>query len=398
MNNKKIKIKKIEVDLTNHCNLKCNCCDHASNILPEKFNSVNEIIQDLDEITKHIEIEELLIAGGEPLLHKDILLFLREVNKRKDTYGKNVTLITNGLLLHKAPEEIWELINGIWISIYPNVKIKENYPNQFSDLAEKHNIWVWEKETDIFTKTFLNNKNTDNNLVDFIYKTCVRSHVLDCHVIRSGRYFKCTPAPFIGNRLEMNGKAFDNIKEDSIQIQDNPNLREDLKKYLSDTNALKACSYCLGGLGKEIKHAQITDPKISLKEDDSNILTSLNKNILTEIVKATKQKSKLKNAGNIIFANLKKLRNCDEFAKWDKLKEDNIGKVFSMNANLKDLESDDSTKKSILRKRKKGQTDQITAFRFVLRYCSVLTLIYNFSFLLTIFKKRAQQFTKDQNR
>ena len=374
----KVQVKKIEIDLTDHCNLKCNCCDHSSNILPEKFNSVEEILADLKTISGAIEIEEILIAGGEPLLHKDLIQLLEGIKNDCGDIGKNVVLITNGVLLRKAPEKLWELVDGIWISVYPGIKISQENPSQFSDLAKKYNVWVWKKISDSFTKTLLNNKNDNDDITDFVYKTCIRTHLLDCHVVRKGRYYKCPPAVFMRDRLKMKGISFENESEDSIQIQDNPNLRDELEQYLTSDKPLKACSYCLGGLGVDLKHYQSNNPEVILNEDDTDIINSIHEDLRKEVCKAVKKGNKLREAGNIILSKLRKSRDHKDFINFTELTKKNIGKVFTMDPRSLGSKKGNEAENADMATESEDSLHQIKAFNFVLKHSKLLTFIYNY--------------------
>jgi len=112
----------IEFNLTEHCNLRCAHCDHASSILPKEFADVESFTRDIEVLSAVLHAGEFKFAGGEPLLHPQLLDFLRAAKKIK--IADRLVLLTNGVLLHKAPDELWSLIDGMWISIYPGIKYR----------------------------------------------------------------------------------------------------------------------------------------------------------------------------------------------------------------------------------------------------------------------------------
>src|SRR5687768_11507768 len=92
----------IEFNLTEHCNLSCAHCDHSSLMLPKKFASLEQFTKDIEQLSKVMHAADFKFAGGEPLLHPDLLDFIRIA--RKNQIAERYVLITNGVLLHKAPD------------------------------------------------------------------------------------------------------------------------------------------------------------------------------------------------------------------------------------------------------------------------------------------------------
>ena len=54
----KLQTTAIEVNLTEHCNLKCRVCSHASHLLPEKFTPLQVFENDLRALSKVMAVEE----------------------------------------------------------------------------------------------------------------------------------------------------------------------------------------------------------------------------------------------------------------------------------------------------------------------------------------------------
>ena len=83
-------------NLTNKCNEKCEfCCMYSE---PHKntflnFDTYKEIIDSKKEDF------ELQLEGGEPLLHKDLYLFMEYA--RSTNRCKKIIILTNGILLDK---------------------------------------------------------------------------------------------------------------------------------------------------------------------------------------------------------------------------------------------------------------------------------------------------------
>lgn len=93
------KYKKIYIEITNNCNLKCSFCSEEKRkrrfMTTEEFENILIKIKDYtDYIYLHIK--------GEPLLHPNIIEFLHLADK----YNLKVNLTTNGTLFSKIAKEL----------------------------------------------------------------------------------------------------------------------------------------------------------------------------------------------------------------------------------------------------------------------------------------------------
>lgn len=265
----------IEINLTDHCNLKCANCDHASNLLPEHFISVEQVLQDLDNMADILHAGEIKLLGGEPLLHPNIIEIAKIV--KESMIADEICIFTNGTLIDKVSEELWQYIDGIYISIYPGIKYK--FDEKFlKNISNRHHMWIQIHPISSFNKTLLNKENTDKELVKFIYNRCTKTHFWSCHAIQEGYYYKCSVSAFMEKRLKMLGITFDK-KNDCIHIINNSNLKNDLEKFISSSIPLNACSFCLGSDGQTCDHYQMNSQQINENklEKDDNAHELLNK-------------------------------------------------------------------------------------------------------------------------
>jgi len=81
------------------CNLKCSFCDLWSNF--ENMDVENQLLPLLDEAVA-IGTKTLVITGGEPFIHPDLFLAVREAKAR----GLSVNITTNGTLIDKRWDEL----------------------------------------------------------------------------------------------------------------------------------------------------------------------------------------------------------------------------------------------------------------------------------------------------
>lgn len=91
------KLPKLDLNITNRCNLRCVHCAFDSGVRKVKEFSVAKIREILMD-TKELGGERIDVTGGEPLVRKDVF----EIIKIAKELGYRVELVTNGILLNKS--------------------------------------------------------------------------------------------------------------------------------------------------------------------------------------------------------------------------------------------------------------------------------------------------------
>jgi len=236
--------------LGDHCNLACRGCDHDSPFAPVRETSVEEFDRDLGSLAAVLHAHDLRMGGGEPLLHPRVEEFF-EVARRRGVADR-LTLVTNGLLLHKASERLWSLIDGVYLSVYPGVRLPRPL-SEYADTAKRHGVYFDAADQSTFVHTLLNQRIDDPALVEAIYRECKMTGEWWCHTVHEGRYYKCSIAPFSTRRMARLGVVY-RPEDDSIPLHGNPDLRADLERLLARREPLAACAYCLGTSGPELPH------------------------------------------------------------------------------------------------------------------------------------------------
>jgi len=97
------------INVTNQCNLRCMHC-HLSSGLPFQNELTTEEIFQVISDAAALGLKNLVVTGGEPLLHKDILRILEYGSQ----YADKMALLTNGTLI---TEEIAEKLSDIGLQI-----------------------------------------------------------------------------------------------------------------------------------------------------------------------------------------------------------------------------------------------------------------------------------------
>ena len=160
-------IERLYFNLTNKCNTECEfCCMYSS---PKKntyleFNKYKEIID------SHKNNFELQLEGGEPLLHKDLFLFMEYAISTGRCI--KIIILSNGKILNKFIKRLVELHEFYKIPI--TLKISVNYwlynenNNILNNLRDYYLSTEFIEEFDIILNVRLRNGDTDKWLVNKI--------------------------------------------------------------------------------------------------------------------------------------------------------------------------------------------------------------------------------------
>jgi MoaA/NifB/PqqE/SkfB family radical SAM enzyme len=102
-----------QLDLTTSCNLDCTFCTARNDRKKPKNVDMKKFEETLDGLKelgcKGIEIT----GGGEPLMHKDFEGIILLIKKK----GFDIGLVTNGALISKKKEDIWDNFDWIRVSV-----------------------------------------------------------------------------------------------------------------------------------------------------------------------------------------------------------------------------------------------------------------------------------------
>lgn len=89
-------VKSIHITTTNDCNLRCKHCYMSAGIKYQDYLDLNVLARKIEEIEKFYDSKlDIVVSGGEPLLHPEIESFLNSIKKH------HVILFTNGLLINE---------------------------------------------------------------------------------------------------------------------------------------------------------------------------------------------------------------------------------------------------------------------------------------------------------
>ena len=163
----------LRISVTDRCDLRCvYCMKEKMTFLPKNEILTLEEIERLCDNFIDMGIKKIRLTGGEPLVRKNIIKLIKNLNLKKENSNlEEITLTTNGTLLKQYAKELKESgINRINVSLDTIDKSKYKEITRFGDLekvingieeAIKNNIKV--KINTVAMKNF-----NENELVELI--------------------------------------------------------------------------------------------------------------------------------------------------------------------------------------------------------------------------------------
>jgi hypothetical protein len=116
-NDGKAVIPKIEFYINNTCNLTCDNCNRFNNHHFTGWQKFEDYESDLKKWAECIDIEHIVIMGGEPLLNPSIVSWIKGLS---DIWHKSIQILTNGTRLNN--------VKGLYQAVYkPEEKMITNW-------------------------------------------------------------------------------------------------------------------------------------------------------------------------------------------------------------------------------------------------------------------------------
>lgn len=234
----------LQVILIKTCNFNCKGCGHYANLFNKMTEShdiyeIEDFKRDIKLVSENAEVFRLRMLGGEPLLYPHLiesLEFTRECFPNSD-----IRLVTNGVLLLKAPAELLQRIYdnkiGLDISVYkPTYKVKKEIVARLDTFNINYNF---EGLDDGYIERF--RKNVDLNKINNPQKSYDECPDKQCLTLMQGKLYKCPFETFSYKFFDyfgipnMNNYGH-NIREGGINWD---NLIFKLQRLPAD-----ACKYC----------------------------------------------------------------------------------------------------------------------------------------------------------
>lgn len=240
-------ITKLEYHVCDICNLNCKGCSHFAPIFSNKLPSFESFCKDMQQLSKRFSnILRLRLMGGEPFLNKELPFFIKEA--RKAFPYSHLEIVTNGLLLETADNDIWNVIKEcsavLQISLYPPT-------NAIQDKLAK---LLKEKDVAFSFGSGLEQYN-DKGIIEEFHKNLTKNRVHNpedavkycmgnrCHYLRDGKISKCA-LPLLASKINQYfGTEYIVEQEDIFDIYEETLSAWEIVKKLH--KATPFCGYCI---------------------------------------------------------------------------------------------------------------------------------------------------------
>ena len=231
------------VEIVHHCNLNCIGCGHFSPLANEYYLPVEEFRRDCERLSvlSGGVIERMEIMGGEPLLHPEIIEFVKIA---RQYFQGEINICTNGILVDKKQEDFFLACAkndvSLAITVYP---IKLNWEKIY-DLANRYNVTVKKVVTkNEDRRLWYRNKRDLSGQQNIYTNFCKCKWGNSCIILEHGRLATCV-MPFKTKHYNDYYKTntFQVPTTDSINIYKTECLDEILE-FLA--KPISTCRYCI---------------------------------------------------------------------------------------------------------------------------------------------------------
>jgi organic radical activating enzyme len=230
------------VHIVEHCNLKCQFCDHFAPLAEEEFANIKVFERDFARLSELLdaEVDRIGLMGGEPLLHLQLIDFLYVA--RKYFPKTKLQLVTNGILLLKQTEDFWKACrNNDIIIVNTKYPLKLDF-DRIKEVAKKHDVRFehYGNSGETLKKSShipLDIEGKQDAYMNFI--KCF--HANNCCFLAKGKLFTCTVAPNIRHFNKFFNKNITLTNADYIDIYKARNA-EEIMQFLC--RPVPFCKYC----------------------------------------------------------------------------------------------------------------------------------------------------------
>jgi hypothetical protein len=235
----RIQTRSLEAHIVDHCNLTCVECCSLSPLLPAWMADPDTLVGDLIRAARVLQPRVFKLVGGEPTMHPDLVTIIRKV--RETGIAPTISVTTNGLLLTKMPDDFWDAVDALTVSLYPRPRLAEEVIEHVKAKAARFHVRVNWKPQDRFVRMTRDPASSDLVETEAVYRDCwLRER---CHLLRDGVFYTCTrPAHF---QTVHRGRV--DFTQDGLRLHDGSSLLAEIETYLMRETPLQACFHCHGG-------------------------------------------------------------------------------------------------------------------------------------------------------
>ncbi len=211
----------VSFGICKHCNLNCQMCAMYAPMNTEYFMPLEKFEKDLKKLSEltNGRVFRIALTGGEPLLHPQIKEFLKV--SRKYFKCDVIQLLTNGVLLKTATDDLWETLKEnditLFVTHYPcNIDYEYIYKKiDEYKLKSVHTFGLADYKAPIKTSArFALDVSGNQRITDAIH--CYQKN--QCLHIFEGKVFVCSPCMNSNSLNNKFGTNFEISKTDFIDL------------------------------------------------------------------------------------------------------------------------------------------------------------------------------------
>ena len=235
-----LKVKNIDLVLTEKCSLKCKDC---SNLMQFYAKPVDEdydlLIPSINNFMNTVDyVHEIRLIGGEPLLYKKIDHVINHLLSLKN-FGK-IIINTNGTIVLKGDKMKVFQNDKIFFDISNYGKLSRNLDKLLQELTRlniAHNYRTQTSWQDAGRIVKTNRTDEENKE---IFGNCCQNQGLS---ILHGKLYLC---PFSANATNLKGIPYAKKDIVDLNIDDKKELKRQISELYFNTEFLEACRACKG--------------------------------------------------------------------------------------------------------------------------------------------------------
>jgi len=269
---------KIEFYITNVCNLNCDGCNRFNNFDFANWQRWSDYESVYEQWAQHVDIDQIVILGGEPLLNPDILDWVYGINR---VFKRNVQILSNGTRINKVRGLYDALqVNGNWMGIsWHNAdnldefdqEVRQFLKGTVTQIVGNHPLntfnadmlWIDQHGTKIplwiqydfyqssITVTDHGTLTLHNSDPQLAHSACGFATFKNYHFIR-GKLYKCGPValfPEFDQQHQLDISDSDRTLINSYRPLSADNFETEGKKFLANIDhALEQCKFCPANL------------------------------------------------------------------------------------------------------------------------------------------------------
>lgn len=238
----------MDLNIVRHCNNWCAFCTHGSPLADHYFMPPATLARDLAILEPILLSKRVILLGGEPLMHPDLLGIMKVLADSKVPVQKEI--LSNGRLLFDMPDEFFAACErwkfSICVTVYENLDA-EKLGAFLGEKQKRYSLSVGLNRTTDFVK-FCDHKKDGKGQDNFDH--CCWSR---CYTLHDGWLYCCPTSAFLFQQLFPDAGHQEGIPLDGI-------TEAKLQDFIMRKVTPRMCDHCAGSNGPSVPWHQTFGP------------------------------------------------------------------------------------------------------------------------------------------